>query len=67
VQTYRKWFQQAGFTIEAEGSEPRNGNPGYAVLIGRRDEPGSGVGPGSCPSRTERANGPSRGGARSGR
>jgi len=49
VQTYRKWFQQAGFTIEAEGSEPRNGNPGYAVLIGRRDEPGSGVGPGSCP------------------
>lgn len=37
VRTYRNWFEQAGFVIEAEGSEPRNGNPGYAVLIGRRD------------------------------
>ena len=36
VQTYRDWFEQAGFVIEAEGSEPRNGNPGYAVIIGRR-------------------------------
>jgi SAM-dependent methyltransferase len=43
VRTYRQWFEQAGFVIEAEGSEPRNGNPGYAVLIGRRDELGSGV------------------------
>jgi SAM-dependent methyltransferase len=47
VQTYRGWFEQAGFVIEEEGSEPRNGNPGYAVLIGRRDELGSGVSPGS--------------------
>jgi SAM-dependent methyltransferase len=38
VATYRLWFEQAGFVIEAEGSEPRKGNPGYAVLIGRRDE-----------------------------
>jgi SAM-dependent methyltransferase len=38
VQTYRDWFEQAGFVIEAEGSEPRNGSPGYAVLIGRRDD-----------------------------
>jgi len=35
VATYRRWFENAGFAIEAEGSEPRNGNPGYAVLIGR--------------------------------
>jgi SAM-dependent methyltransferase len=38
VRTYRDWFEQAGFVIEAEGSEPRNGDPGYAVIIGRRDE-----------------------------
>jgi SAM-dependent methyltransferase len=38
VKTYRTWFEQAGFTIETEGSEPRNGNPGYSVLIGRRVE-----------------------------
>ena len=35
VATYREWFQRAGFVIEEEGSEPRRGNPGYAVLIGR--------------------------------
>jgi SAM-dependent methyltransferase len=35
VATYRTWFEEAGFVIEAEGSEPRRGNPGYAVLIGR--------------------------------
>ena len=40
VQTYREWFEQAGFVIEEEGSEPRDGNPGYAVIIGRRGEPG---------------------------
>jgi SAM-dependent methyltransferase len=34
--TYRRWFEQAGFTIETEGSEPRDGRPGYAVLIARR-------------------------------
>jgi SAM-dependent methyltransferase len=33
--TYRGWFERAGFAIEVEGSEPRRGNPGYAVLIGR--------------------------------
>jgi SAM-dependent methyltransferase len=37
VATYRRWFAEAGLTIEAEGSEPRDGNPGYAVLIARRD------------------------------
>ena len=36
VGTYRRWFAEAGLTIEAEGSEPRDGNPGYAVLIARR-------------------------------
>jgi SAM-dependent methyltransferase len=40
ARTYRQWFEEAGFVIEEEGSEPRNGNPGYAVIIGRRDEPG---------------------------
>jgi SAM-dependent methyltransferase len=35
VATYRTWFERAGFAIEEEGSEPRQGNPGYAVLIGR--------------------------------
>jgi len=36
VATYRRWFAQAGLAIEAEGSEPKDGNPGYAVLIARR-------------------------------
>jgi SAM-dependent methyltransferase len=36
VGTYRRWFAEAGLVIEAEGSEPRDGNPGYAVLIARR-------------------------------
>ena len=49
VRTYREWFGQAGFVIEAEGSEPRNGNPGYAVIIGRREEPDRGVCLGSIP------------------
>ncbi len=35
VATYRRWFEGAGLAIEAEGSEPRRGNPGYAVLMGR--------------------------------
>ena len=35
VATYRDWFERAGFVIEAEGSEPRMGNPGYSVLIGQ--------------------------------
>jgi SAM-dependent methyltransferase len=38
VATYRCWFAQAGFAIEVEGSEPREGNPGYAVLIARRGD-----------------------------
>jgi SAM-dependent methyltransferase len=47
VGTYRGWFDRAGFTIETEGSEPRHGNPGYSVLIGRipvdrPDEPAPG-------------------------
>lgn len=37
VATYREWFTSAGFTIEEEGSEPRHGDPGYSVLIGRRE------------------------------
>ena len=36
VATYRGWFEQAGLAIETEGSEPREGSPGYAVLIARR-------------------------------
>jgi SAM-dependent methyltransferase len=36
VGTYRRWFAAAGLAIEAEGSEPRDGNPGYAVLVARR-------------------------------
>ena len=42
LMTCRNWFERAGLMIEAEGSEPRNGNPGYAVLIARSaaiDEP----------------------------
>jgi SAM-dependent methyltransferase len=35
VATYRRWFGEAGFTIEREGSEPRDGQPGYSVLIAR--------------------------------
>jgi SAM-dependent methyltransferase len=35
VGDYRHWFTDAGFSIVEEGSEPRDGNPGYAVLIGR--------------------------------
>jgi len=45
VKTYRDWFEQAGFVIEEEGSEPRDASPGYAVLIGRRDEWGGGESP----------------------
>jgi SAM-dependent methyltransferase len=36
VATYRAWFAQAGLAIEVEGSEPKHGNPGYAVLLARR-------------------------------
>lgn len=36
VATYRTWFAAAGLVIEREGVEPRNGNPGYAMLIARK-------------------------------
>lgn len=37
VEDYRAWFQGAGLTMIEEGREPRQGNPGYAVLIARRN------------------------------
>jgi SAM-dependent methyltransferase len=37
VHDYRAWFAAAGLTMVEEGREPRDGNPGYAVLIARRD------------------------------
>lgn len=37
VQDYRAWFRDAGLTLIEEGREPKQGNPGYAVLIARRD------------------------------
>jgi hypothetical protein len=37
VQDYRAWFGAAGLQIVEEGREPRQGNPGYAVLIARRN------------------------------
>ena len=36
VETYRAWFEQSGLVIEREGVEPRNGNPGFAMLIARK-------------------------------
>ena len=36
VATYRAWFERAGLIIEREGVEPRQGNPGYAMLIARK-------------------------------
>ena len=36
VATYRAWFENAGLVIEREGVEPRQGNPGYAMLIARK-------------------------------
>jgi SAM-dependent methyltransferase len=37
VQDYRAWFAAAGLQIVEEGREPKQGNPGYAVLIARRN------------------------------
>jgi len=37
VGDYRAWFAAAGLAIVEEGREPRRGNPGYAVLIARRE------------------------------
>jgi SAM-dependent methyltransferase len=37
VHDYRSWFAVAGLEIVEEGREPREGNPGYAVLLARRN------------------------------
>ncbi len=37
VHQYREWFAAAGLEIVEEGREPREGNPGYAVLLARRN------------------------------
>ena len=37
VHDYRAWFAGAGLEIVEEGREPRDGNPGYAVLLARRN------------------------------
>jgi hypothetical protein len=37
VARYRAWLAEAGLRLVEEGREPRRGNPGYAVLIARRD------------------------------
>jgi hypothetical protein len=36
VGAYRDWFRAAGLRLDEEGREPRQGNPGYAVLIAQR-------------------------------
>lgn len=36
VATYRRWIAEAGFTLAESGIEPRDGKPGYAVLIAQR-------------------------------
>lgn len=33
--TYREWLERSGFEIVEAGSEPRDGNPGYAVFLAR--------------------------------
>lgn len=37
VEDYRAWLRDAGFALVEEGREPREGDPGYAVLIARRE------------------------------
>ena len=37
VARYREWIAAAGLTLVEEGREPKHGNPGYAVLIARRE------------------------------
>ena len=34
--TYRRWLTEAGFTIDEEGVQPEQGNPGFSVFIARR-------------------------------
>lgn len=38
VWDYRKWLEQAGLAIVEEGTQPEQGNPGFAVLIARRPD-----------------------------
>jgi SAM-dependent methyltransferase len=37
VHEYRAWLADAGLRIVEEGREPKQGDPGYAVLIARKD------------------------------
>jgi SAM-dependent methyltransferase len=34
---YRAWFAAAGLAIEEEGMQPRDGDPGFAMLLARRE------------------------------
>lgn len=36
VEQYRAWLADAGWTIAEEGREPRDGVPGYAMIVARR-------------------------------
>ena len=36
VSRYRTWLSEAGLSIIEEGREPKNGAPGYSLLIARR-------------------------------
>ncbi len=38
VEDYRAWFAAAGLAIVEEGVQPKDGDPGFAVLIARRGE-----------------------------
>jgi hypothetical protein len=37
IAQYREWIAAAGLALVEEGREPKHGNPGYAVLIARRE------------------------------
>jgi SAM-dependent methyltransferase len=37
VHEYRAWLRGAGLRLVEEGREPKQGDPGYAVLIARKD------------------------------
>lgn len=39
VATYRRWFAAAGLVVAEEGVQPREGRPGYSVLVARRAGP----------------------------
>lgn len=36
ITRYREWFAAAGLEIVEQGREPKEGNPGYAMLIAKR-------------------------------